>query len=77
MSLREDVLQLFNDDNKHDTRDILRKLSIDHEVRKHKNPLNSVKSCLLRMERRKQIVRIEGTLYPIWFKRLENGNNIR
>jgi hypothetical protein len=70
MSLQIDILRLFNDDNEHDARDILRSLPADHEVRNHKDPLSSIRSCLLRMERRKQVARIEGTLYQTWFKRV-------
>ena len=61
------------DGKEHNARSVLEKFPNNHIVRTHKYPIGSIKNCFIRMERKGEVVRIQGRK-PITVRRkINNG----
>jgi len=72
MTLREDVNRVLMDGKEHDAIDVLKQFPNNHMAMTHKDPARSIRNCFRRMERKGEVVKIEGR-FPIAVRRINNG----
>ena len=58
MALREDIRKIISDYKEHDITEVFIELGFNHEVRNHKRPIDSIRSCFARMVRAGEATRI-------------------